>query len=155
MNINIIAVGKIREKYIKLGIEEFLKRIQPYSSIKITEIEPENLKNIETNKVLETEADKILYKIPDNAYVIVMDIPSKQLNSEEFAEKVKSIGLQGTNQVVFIIGGAEGLSERVKKRADFCLSMSKMTMPHQLARLFLTEQIYRAFKILNNEPYHK
>lgn len=84
-----------------------------------------------------------------------MDIPGKQFGSGEFAEKIKNIGLHRTNQLIFIIGGAEGLSERVKKRADFCLSMSKMTLPHQIARLFLVEQIYRAFKILNNEPYHK
>ncbi|OGI22655.1 MAG: 23S rRNA (pseudouridine(1915)-N(3))-methyltransferase RlmH [Candidatus Melainabacteria bacterium RIFOXYA12_FULL_32_12] len=154
MNINIIAVGKIREKYIKSGIEEFLKRIQPYSSLKITEISAEDLK-YDPQKSIEIEGEKILKQIPDTAYVIILDILGRQLDSEEFAAKIKEINLKGINQLVFVIGGAIGLSDSVKRRADFTLSLSKMTFPHQLIRLFLVEQIYRAFKIINNEPYHK
>lgn len=156
MNINIISVGKIREKYIKLGIDEFLKRIQPYSSTKITEIEAETVKaDSQIKKAMETEGEKILNAISDSAFVIAMDVPGKQLSSEEFAAKIQDINTHGTNQLVFIIGGAFGLDQKVKNRADFSLSLSKMTLPHQLARLFLLEQVYRAFKIVNNEPYHK
>lgn len=154
MNINIIAVGKIREKYIKEGIDEFLKRIQPYSSLKITEIEAENLKHDE-NRAIEAEADKILNQLSNNAFIVVMEIRGREFSSEGFAQKINDINLEGCNQLVFVIGGALGLSQRVKSRGDLLLSMSKMTLPHQLARLFLVEQIYRAFKILNNEPYHK
>lgn len=156
MNINIVAVGKMREKYIKSGIEEFLKRIQPYSSVKIIEIEAETAKSDEQiKKAMFTEGQKILNILSDNAYIVVMDISGKKLNSEEFASKIQNINTKGINQLIFIIGGAFGLDEEVKKRADFSLSLSDMTLPHQLARLFLLEQIYRAFKIINNEPYHK
>lgn len=154
MNINIIAVGKIREKYIKLGIEEFLKRIQPYSSTKVTEIDAENLKYDES-RAMESEGEKILNQINESAYLIVLDLRGKQLSSEKFAQKIKEVNLQGINQLVFVIGGAVGLSDKVLKRADFALCLSEMTLPHQIARLFLLEQIYRVFKILNNEPYHK
>lgn len=141
MNIKIIAVGKIREKFIEIGIAEFVKRIQPYSSLQILEVSD--------------NPEKILNQIGENSYFIIMDIKGKELSSEEFAEKIKELSLSGINQVVFAIGGAEGLSEKVKSRADFALSMSKMTFLHQMARLFLVEQIYRAFKIIKNEPYHK
>jgi len=156
MNINIIAVGKIREQYIKSGIEEFLKRCRPYSSVKITEIEAELVKNdSQIKKSISVEGEKILNNLADNAYIIVMDIPGKQFCSEEFASKIQDINIQGVNQIIFIIGGAFGLDQKVKEKADLFLSLSKMTLPHQLARLFLLEQIYRAFKIINNEPYHK
>ena len=156
MNITIIAVGKIREKYIKSGIEEFFKRVQPYSSVKIIEIEAETVKSDDQiKKALNTEGEKILNILSDSSYIIAMDIPGKKLSSEKFASKIQNINAQGINQLVFIIGGAFGLDEKVKKKADFFLSLSEMTFPHQLARLFLLEQIYRAFKIINNEPYHK
>lgn len=156
MNINIICVGKIREKYIKNGIEEFLKRINPYSSIKIIEIPAEDIKNDNlTEKKLEKEADKILSKIKENSFVIVLDANGKPLTSENFAKKLGSISSKGINQVFFIIGSSEGLSKKVKQKADFILSFSKMIFPHQLMRLILVEQIYRAYKILKNEPYHK
>jgi 23S rRNA (pseudouridine1915-N3)-methyltransferase len=154
MNIVIIAVGKIREKFIKAGIEEFLKRIQPYSSIKVVEIDAESLRN-DCAKSIEIEGEKILNRIPDFAYVITLDISGKALDSGQFASKIKEINIGGTNQLVFVIGGATGLADKVKNRADFSLSLSKMTFPHQFARLMLIEQIYRAFKIMNNEPYHK
>jgi len=154
MNINIIAVGKIREQFIKAGVEEFLKRSQPYSSIKVIEIDAEDLK-YDSTKAMEAEADKILSKLSPQTYVIVMEIQGKQFSSEKFAEKIREINTSGYNQIVFIIGGAVGLSSRVKQKADLSLSISNMTFPHQIARFILLEQIYRAFKIINNEPYHK
>jgi len=156
MNIKIIAVGKIREKYIKTGIDDFIKRIQPYSSLQIVEIPAENIysdSNIE--KILDIEAEKILKQAGENAYFIALDINGKQLSSEDFAVEIKELSLSGINQVAFAIGGAEGLCEKIKKRADFALSLSPMTFTHQMARLLLLEQIYRGFKIINNEPYHK
>ena len=156
MNLHIIAVGKIREKFIKAGTDEFVKRIQPYSSLKITEIEAESIKHESLiAKNLEIEGEKILNLIPDSSCVIALDLQGKALSSEEFSDKIKELNCQGVNQVSFIIGGMAGLSKRITKRADFTLSLSRMTFPHQLARLFLLEQIYRAFKIINNEPYHK
>lgn len=140
MNIKIIAVGKIREKYLKDGIAEFVKRIQPYSSLQI----------IETD-----EEEKILKQIGESSYFIVLDIKGYSLFSEEFAEKIKDVSLSGINQLIFAIGGAEGFSDEVKNRADYLLSLSSMTFVHQMARLILIEQIYRAFRIINNEPYHK
>lgn len=154
MNINIIAVGKIREKYIEQGIAEFEKRIQPYSSLKIIEISAENLKQSE-EKCRELEGEKILNLINEQAFVITMEIEGKSLSSEDFADKIKELNHSGVNQIVFIIGGATGLHDNVSKRADLKLSLSKMTLVHQMARLFLIEQIYRAFKIIKNEPYHK
>ncbi|OGI00171.1 MAG: 23S rRNA (pseudouridine(1915)-N(3))-methyltransferase RlmH [Candidatus Melainabacteria bacterium GWF2_37_15] len=140
MNINIITVGKIREKYLKCGVDEYLKRTTPYSSVKITEVASD---------------DKILNQIKAGSFIIVLEVTGKSLSSEEFAAQIKVIESQGINQLVFIIGGAEGLSDEIKQKADLLLSFSDMTFPHQLMRLILVEQIYRAFKILKNEPYHK
>lgn len=154
MNINIISVGKMREKFMKSGVEEFLKRLQVYTSVNIIEIAAEDLKH-DVNRAKEIEAEKILNKISPQACVIVMEIDGKQLTSEKFADKIKEINSGGFNQIVFVIGGAFGLTDSVKNRADFLLSLSKMTFPHQMARLILVEQIYRAFRIINNEPYHK
>lgn len=156
MNINIISVGKVREKYIKQGIDEFLKRIAPYSSIKVTEIPAEEMKSdIPAEKILEKEAEKILNNVKENTYIIVLDKEGKNFSSEKFAQKLKEISLQGVNQVAFIVGSSEGLSDKIKLKAHFLLSFSEMTFPHQLMRLILVEQVYRAFKILKNEPYHK
>lgn len=146
MNIKIIAVGKIRENYLKTGIDEYLKRIQPYSSIQVIEIQQDTK---------ETEAEKILRFTGENSYLIALDESGKSLSSENFALKIKEVSLGGINQLVFAIGGSDGLADDVRKRADFLLSMSAMTFPHQMARFFLVEQIYRAFRIINNEPYHK
>lgn len=136
MNIKIIAVGKIRETYIKDGIAEFVKRIQPYSSLKITEISAENLySDYEINKVLEIEGEKILKHVGNGCYFIVLDIKGKQFSSEDFALKIKDLSSEGINSLVFAIGSAEGLSDKVKQRADFLLSLSSMTFVHQMARL--------------------
>jgi len=156
MNIHVICVGKIREKYISEGIAEFVKRIQPYSSLKITEIPAQDLKHAGfEEKSREIEAQKILSQIGNNAYVITLEVTGKSLSSEKFAEKIRDLNNTGINQIVFIIGGATGLHHCVSQKADFRLSLSSMTLPHQLARLFLLEQIYRSFKIINGEPYHK
>jgi len=156
MNINIITVGKIREKYIRHGIDEFLKRLRPYSSVKVTDIHAEELRTDElTEIVLRKEADKIFGRIRDNTYVIVLDKGGEKLSSEKFASKIKDITSQGVNEVVFVIGSSQGLADEVKQRADLVLSFSDMTFPHQLMNLILLEQIYRAFRILKNEPYHK
>ena len=146
MNIKIAAVGKIREEYLKTGTEEFIKRIQPYSPVEVIEIAPDNP---------QSETEKILKLVGRNSYFIVLDVKGKSLSSEAFADKIRGISLTGANQLVFAIGGADGFSDEVREKADFLLSMSGMTFPHQMARLFLAEQIYRAFRIINNEPYHK
>jgi len=156
MNIKIIAVGKIREKYIKMGIDDFTKRIKSHSSLQIIEIPSENIySDSNIDKILDIEAEKILKQAGENAYFIALEINGKQFSSEDFAVEIKELLLSGINQVIFVIGGSEGLSEKIKKRADFALSLSPMTFAHQMARLLLLEQIYRGFKIINNEPYHK
>ena len=156
MKIKIIALGKIKEKFLKEGIDEFLKRLTPYTSIEIVELNPTEIKDENLiQKALEQEAEKILANIKPNSYVITLEIQGKQLTSEEFASKINEITISGTNEIVFIIGSSYGLSPMVSQKADCKLSFSKMTFLHQFARLILVEQIYRAFKILKNETYHK
>lgn len=156
MKIKIIALGKIKEKFIKDGIEEFLKRLRPYAQVEITELMPIEIKDDNlTSKVLDEEAEKILSNIKQDSYVITLEILGKQLSSEEFASKIEEITNSGISELVFVIGSSCGLSSKISKRADFKLSISKMTFLHQFARLLLVEQIYRAFKILKNETYHK
>lgn len=156
MNIKIIAVGKIREKYLKEGIDEFLKRIQPFSSLKIIEIPSETIvSDVMEEKCRNIEAEKILNNISNTSYVITMEIDAKQYSSGDFAQKFKQFNQEGINELIFVIGGATGLGNSVLKRANEKISLSKMTLTHQMARLFLVEQIYRAFKINANEPYHK
>ena len=156
MKIKIIALGKIKEKFLKDGIDEFLKRLTPYTSIEITELTPVEIKDENlTQKALEEEGEKILSLIKEDAFVITMEILGKQLSSEEFAQKINEITVNGTSELVFVIGSSCGLSKNVSDRANFKMSMSKMTFLHQFARLILVEQIYRAFKILKGEKYHK
>ena len=156
MRIKIIALGKIKEKFLKDGIEEFLKRLTSYSSIEIVELAPVEIKDENlVQKALEQEAEKILANIKPNSYVITLEILGKQLSSEDFAEKINEITISGVNELVFVIGSSHGLSNLVSQKADFKLSFSKMTFLHQFARLLLVEQIYRAFKILKKETYHK
>lgn len=156
MKIKIIALGKIKEKYLKDGINEFLKRLTPYASISIVELNPieikdENLKE----KILLEEGEKILSNIKPLDYVITMEILGKQFSSEEFAKKIENLTNDGTQEIVFVIGSSCGIGENVSKRANLKMSMSKMTFLHEFARLILVEQIYRAFKILKGETYHK
>lgn len=156
MKIKIIALGKIKEKFLKEGIEEFLKRLTTYASVEIAELSPIEIKDENlTSKVLEQEGEKILSQIKPNSFVITMEIGGANLSSENFAQKIEEIANQGYNEIVFVIGSSCGISKTVSNRADFKLSLSKMTFLHQLARLLLVEQIYRAFKIQKGETYHK
>lgn len=156
MKIKIIALGKLKEKFLKEGIAEFLKRLQPYASVEIKELNPIEVKDENlTDKVLQQEGEKILENIKSNSYVVTLEIEGKSFSSEDFAQKIKNIGNQGYNEIVFVIGSSHGIGKNVSKRADLKMSMSKMTFLHQFARLLLIEQIYRAFKINANENYHK
>lgn len=156
MNIKIIAVGKLKEKYTKDAVEEFKKRLSAYCSINLVEIPAQEIKDINLYaKYMDIEGEKILATIKPDSYVITLEIAGKMLSSEEFAEKIKRLSSAGHNEVVFVIGGANGLSQAVSQRANYKLSFSKMTFTHQLIRIFLYEQIYRSFKIINNENYHR
>lgn len=155
MRIKIIALGKIKEKFLKDGIEEFVKRLISYTAFEIVELSPVEIKDNQIEKALQEEGEKILANIKPDSYVITMEILGKQLSSEEFAEKINEIIMSGVNELVFVIGSSCGISKIVSQRANFKLSISKMTFLHQFARLLLVEQIYRAFKILKGETYHK
>ncbi|MCH4825556.1 23S rRNA (pseudouridine(1915)-N(3))-methyltransferase RlmH [Planococcus halocryophilus] len=159
MNISIISVGKLKEKYLKAGIEEYTKRLGSYS--KINEIEvadekaPEQLSDADMEIVKKKEADRIMAKISADAYVIALAIDGKMKTSEQLAKDIESLMTYGRSKIVFVIGGSLGLHDEVLKRADEKLSFSKMTFPHQLMKLILVEQVYRAFRIMKGEPYHK
>lgn len=150
--IKIITVGTIKERYLKEAIDDYVKRLKKYTNIEVIEVKDEGL--VEESKAIQLEKDKIEKHIGTRDYVITLEIEGKQLTSPEFAEKIDQIQIENSN-ITFIIGGSYGLSEEIKQKAKFHLSFSKMTFPHQLFRVFLLEQIYRAFKILNNEKYHK
>ncbi|RAZ66955.1 23S rRNA (pseudouridine(1915)-N(3))-methyltransferase RlmH [Planococcus maitriensis] len=159
MNISIVTVGKLKEKYLKAGIAEYAKRLGAYA--KITEIEvadekaPEQLSEADMAIVKKKEGERILAKIPQDAYVIALAIDGKMKTSEQLAKDMESLMTYGRSKVVFVIGGSLGLHGEVLKRADEKLSFSKMTFPHQLMKLILLEQVYRAFRIMKGEPYHK
>lgn len=159
MNITIISVGKLKEKYLKLGIEEFSKRLSKYCKLDMIELDdekcPENLSDKDMEIVKNKEGQKILSKIKNNSYVIALAIDGKNLSSEELADTISKLAVRGISHITFIIGGSLGLADGVLKRADYKLSFSKMTFPHQLMKLILLEQVYRSFRINNNEPYHK
>lgn len=159
MNIKIICVGKLKEKFLKEGIGEFQKRLKTYANLEIVEVKdeacPENSSELEMEKIKEVEGERILSKISKGAYVIALDIGGKSLTSEDFAKKIEDLSVEGISSIDFIIGGSLGLSEGVKNKSDYRLSFSKFTFPHGLMRLILVEQVYRAFRIINNHPYHK
>lgn len=159
MNITIISVGKLKEKYLKQGIDEYLKRLTTYAKINIIELPdekaPENLSPIQMEQIKKKEGDRILSKISPNAHVIALSIEGTMKSSEELAARLDHLATTGKSKIVFVIGGSLGLSAEVMKRADEALSFSKMTFPHQLMRLILVEQVYRAFRIIKGEPYHK
>lgn len=159
MNITILSVGKLKEKYLKQGIEEYAKRLGPYAKLSIVEVPdepaPDNMSDAEILQVKEAEGNKLLSKIGQDTYCFALAIEGKQLASETFAAELDRLATYGHSKVAFVIGGSNGLSEAVLKRADAHLSFSKMTFPHQLMRLILFEQIYRAFRINRGEPYHK
>lgn len=150
--LKIITVGSIKEKYLKDGIAEYLKRLKKYTAIELVEVKDEGLVEIEKAKLLEGE--KIKKHISSKDYIITLEIDGKMLTSEEFSTKIDKTLVDNSN-IVFIIGGSYGISDDIKNISNFKLSFSKMTFPHQLFRLILLEQIYRAYKIMNNESYHK
>lgn len=159
MNINIVCVGKVKEKYINMGLDEFSKRLKTYCKLNIIELPdeatPDRASNREVENIKNKEGEKILSKLPKSSYIIPLAIDGKQLSSEGLAEKIEAVKLDGNSDISFIIGGSLGLAEQVLARGDFKLSFSKMTFPHQLMRLILLEQIYRAFRISAGAPYHK
>jgi 23S rRNA (pseudouridine1915-N3)-methyltransferase len=159
VNISIISVGKLKEKYLKMGIEEYTKRLGSYAKIDLVEVAdekaPENLSDADMEIVKKKEGERILAKIGADTYVIALAIEGKMKTSEQLAEDLQSLMTYGRSKVAFVIGGSLGLHEDVMKRSDEKLSFSKMTLPHQLMKLVLVEQVYRAFRIMKNEPYHK
>lgn len=159
MKVTIISVGKIKEKFFSDAIKEYTKRISKFAKVEEIQISDErcddNYSKKEIEQVVEKESKKIMKKIKDNAYVVAMCIEGKQFSSEELAKKIKNIYMEHGAEIVFVIGGSNGLSSEIKNRANLKLSFSKMTFPHQLFKVLLLEQIYRAFKINGGESYHK
>jgi 23S rRNA (pseudouridine1915-N3)-methyltransferase len=159
MNITVISVGKLKEKYLKEAIDEYVKRLQRYCKISIVELQdektPDNASEKEEIQIKGKEGEAILKTIKDSSYVIVLDLKGKMVTSEEFSSYIQDLGVSGKSDLVFVIGGSLGLSQEVLNRANYKLCFSKMTFPHQLFRVMLLEQIYRGFRIIKNEPYHK
>ncbi|WP_302373542.1 23S rRNA (pseudouridine(1915)-N(3))-methyltransferase RlmH [Enterococcus asini] len=159
MNIKLITVGKLKEKYLVQGINEYVKRLGAYGKIQIIEVPdekaPENLSEAQMIQVKEKEGERILGKIKDGEYVFALAIEGKNPSSEAFAKQLEQLQIQGKSQFVFVIGGSLGLSQAVMQRSNAQISFGKMTYPHQLMRLILVEQIYRAMRINHGEPYHK
>ncbi|ANZ57531.1 23S rRNA (pseudouridine(1915)-N(3))-methyltransferase RlmH [Fructilactobacillus lindneri] len=159
MNIKLVVVGKVKEKYFRNGIAEYEKRMSRFGKFKIVQVPdekaPESLSQAEMDAVMEKEGQRILSKIGDREYVIALAILGKELSSEEFAAKIKDLTTYGHSDITFVIGGSLGLSPQVLQRADFEMSFGRFTLPHQLIRLVLCEQIYRAFMINQGSPYHK
>lgn len=158
MKITIACVGKIKEKYLTQGIDEFTKRLTPFCKLETLSINeekmPDNPSPAEKEQVLDKETKRLMAIIPENSYVILLDVIGKQISSPELADKFDALALAGTSHITFVIGGAFGYTDALRKRADFALSFSKMTFTHQMIRLLLIEQIYRAFKISRGEKYH-
>ena len=159
MKITIITVGKIKEKYLKDAIAEYSKRLSKYCKLEIVEVAdektPENASETVENAIREKEAERSLKYVKEDAYIITLEIGGKLLSSEELAEKIEKLGIQGTSHIIFIIGGSIGLGKSVLEKSDYALSFSRMTFPHQLMRVILLEQVYRSYRIMNGEPYHK
>lgn len=159
MKISIITVGKLKEKYLKQGIDEYLKRLSTYAKVEIIEVAdekaPEQLSEAEMEEVKRKEGERILSHLSEDTYIITLEISGRMLSSEQLAAKIDELGTYGKSKLAFIIGGSLGLSKEVQNRSDLALSFSKMTFPHQLMRLILLEQIYRAYRINRGEPYHK
>ncbi|MBM7615535.1 23S rRNA (pseudouridine(1915)-N(3))-methyltransferase RlmH [Alkaliphilus hydrothermalis] len=159
MNITILTVGKIKEKFFKQAIDEYTKRLSRYCKLNLIEVPdekaPEHLSDTEMEIIKTKEGENLLKHLKDGAYVIALVIKGKMLSSEELAEKINQLALTGNSNIYFVIGGSLGLSDEVIKRADFKLSFSPMTFPHQLMKVVLLEQVYRGFRIIKGEPYHK
>lgn len=159
MRITIICVGKIKEKFYRDAIEEYAKRLSKYCKFEMIEVAdektPDKASALEEEQIKEKEAQRILAKLKPDSYVCTLEIAGKELSSVELAEWIEKSAVSGRSQISFVIGGSLGLHASVLSRSDFALSFSQMTFPHQLMRVILSEQIYRAFRIINNEPYHK
>lgn len=159
MKITLLTVGKIKEKYLRDAIAEYTKRLGRYCCLTIIEVPdeqtPEGAGAAVEDRIRLREAKRLLRYIREDAYVITLEISGKCLSSEEFAQKIEDLGVQGKSHIMFIIGGSIGLGTEILARSDFALSFSRMTFPHQLMRLILLEQIYRGYRIINGEPYHK
>ncbi len=159
MKITVICVGKLKEKYWKEAIEEYSKRLSKYCKLEMIELPdekaPETMTRAEEKQVMQKEGQRILKAIKENALVIALAIEGKMLSSEQLAAQIEKDGVNGVSHIIFVIGGSLGLSEEVLQRADRALSFSAMTFPHQMMRVILLEQIYRAMKIIKKEPYHK
>lgn len=158
ININIICIGKLKEKYLKDAAMEYSKRLSKYCKLTITELSDEKLPNKINgsiiNNIKNEECAKILNNIKKDSYVVSLDLKGKEFTSEEFSKKIDTIGVNGYSTITFIIGGTLGLTNEVLKKSNELMCFSKMTFPHQLIRVFLLEQLFRGFKILNNETYH-
>lgn len=159
MKITIVCVGKIKERFYRDALDEYAKRLSKYCKFEIIEVAdektPDKASPVEEEQIKEKEAARILSKIKPDAYVCTLEIAGKQLSSTELADWIEKTTIGGKSQICFVIGGSLGLHSSVLARSDYALSFSKMTFPHQLMRVILSEQIYRAFRIINNEPYHK
>lgn len=159
MRITLITVGKIKEKYLRDAIAEYSKRLSRYCKLEIIEVmdekTPDHASGAMEDAIREKEAERILKYIKEGSYIFTLEILGKQLTSEELAEKIDRLGVQGESHLVFIIGGSLGLGDQILKKSNSALSFSKMTFPHQLMRVILLEQIYRSYRIINGEPYHK
>ncbi|MDD7142300.1 23S rRNA (pseudouridine(1915)-N(3))-methyltransferase RlmH [Bariatricus sp. HCP28S3_E4] len=159
MKITLLTVGKIKEKYLKDAIAEYSKRLSKYCKLEIIEVAdektPDNASEVVENVIRDKEGERLLKYVKDDTFVITLEIKGKMMTSEELAEKIDTLGIRGVSHIMFIIGGSIGLGEDVIKRSDFALSFSKMTFPHQLMRVILLEQIYRSYRIISGEPYHK
>ena len=158
MKITIVCAGRLKEKYLTAGISEFLKRLKPMAQVEILEVHeekmPDNPSAAEKEQVLQKEGEKLLKLVPSGSYLFVLDVYGEELSSEELAERIDKLGVSGRSSLTFLIGGALGLSGEVRQAADMKLSFSRMTFTHQMVRLLLVEQIYRAFKINRGEKYH-
>lgn len=159
MKIAILSVGKVKEKYLKDGIAEYSKRLSRYCRLEITEVPdektPDGASAAVEEQIKKTEGERLLRFIKDSDYVIALAIDGRMLDSVELSQQIERLGVQGNSSLVFVIGGSLGLSEEILRRADYKLSFSRMTFPHQLMRMILLEQIYRSYRIINGEPYHK
>lgn len=159
MKITLVTVGKIKEKYLEAAIAEYSKRLSRYCKLEIVQVAdektPDNASELMEKQIKEKEGERILSHIKDGAYVVALAIDGKQLSSEELADLVEGLGVRGESHIQFVIGGSLGLADSVLKRADYKLSFSRMTFPHQLMRVILLEQIYRSYRIISGEPYHK
>ena len=159
MKITLVTVGKIKEKFYTDAIAEYAKRLSRYCKLEIIEVAdektPDNASETVEDGIRDKEGERILKYVRDDAYVVTLEIEGKLLTSEELAKKIENLGIQGTSHIIFIIGGSIGLGDALVKRSDYALSFSKMTFPHQLMRVILLEQIYRSYRIMTNQPYHK